>query len=561
MDLHQREWGAGQPVIAMAPLGLESSAFAGLGRTLARYGVAHHRHRSPRVRPDSDSRSTAHAGRAWRSRSSQLARIAAERPPVVLGVSLGGRVALEAALTAPDAFRSVIAIAPLSAVADAFVSLADAARLIDPRIADWIPLEQCVAGAALARPRCSRRRRTSATTSSRRRARASSTSCRCPATRAKRVLGRRARWRSTPRMVRTSLWTRLPSIDGAGRVRVGRARSARLACASRAACARHCPHARAVAPALSRALVERRPSSLPRRGRGAAARRDGCATCRTTPPPAYGPCGPATLELRGCIVGAQSGNPWTPEAVGMRAGVMPVNLDWSSVVGAPPPSASSRLSPSSATCDSSRDPPADGDHEPLLRRRGARPRARTGDAGRCCSSATIPAASLTPDTTVVLRELVPPSRSRDARSSGSRSMPPSASPGSGPRCGRSARCPRAAERGACARRRARRCSSTRAAITRCFRPWTDRDPHRLRRAQGVRRGGAPRACARRARWSRHGGHHSIFILTRGEWLGRALRRGAHPDADLPACPADPVGLVADRVCPACRSRRRSRSRS
>ncbi|MEW6271121.1 MAG: hypothetical protein AB1689_17705 [Thermodesulfobacteriota bacterium] len=37
--LYRREWGDGQPVIAMHPLGLESSAFEGFGRVLARHGM------------------------------------------------------------------------------------------------------------------------------------------------------------------------------------------------------------------------------------------------------------------------------------------------------------------------------------------------------------------------------------------------------------------------------------------------------------------------------------------------------------------------------------------
>ena len=37
--LHRREWGVGQPVIAMHPLGLDSSAFEGFGQLLARRGM------------------------------------------------------------------------------------------------------------------------------------------------------------------------------------------------------------------------------------------------------------------------------------------------------------------------------------------------------------------------------------------------------------------------------------------------------------------------------------------------------------------------------------------
>jgi pimeloyl-ACP methyl ester carboxylesterase len=58
----------------------------------------------------------------------------------VLGISMGGRVALEAALEAPDAFRAAIAIAP-SLPWRHFRFLIELVRLIDPRVAEWMPLE------------------------------------------------------------------------------------------------------------------------------------------------------------------------------------------------------------------------------------------------------------------------------------------------------------------------------------------------------------------------------------------------------------------------------------
>jgi pimeloyl-ACP methyl ester carboxylesterase len=61
--------------------------------------------------------------------------------PIVLGLSMGGRVALEAALAAPDAFRGAIAIAPYLPWLR-FRFLVEGAGLIDPRIAEWLPFER-----------------------------------------------------------------------------------------------------------------------------------------------------------------------------------------------------------------------------------------------------------------------------------------------------------------------------------------------------------------------------------------------------------------------------------
>lgn len=139
MELHRREWGAGDPVVAMAPLGLESSAFAGLGRILARHGWRTIGVDLPGF-GQTPAPQTPLTPAALAKPVIELARTL-ERPPVVLGVSLGGRVALEAAVTAPDAFRSVIAIAPYLPWRR-FRTLADAAAIIDPDIAGWIPLER-----------------------------------------------------------------------------------------------------------------------------------------------------------------------------------------------------------------------------------------------------------------------------------------------------------------------------------------------------------------------------------------------------------------------------------
>lgn len=139
MMLHRREWGAGQPVIAMHPLGLESSAFEGFGTVLARRGLRTIAVDLPGFgrtpMPDRPPTPGVMAEPVI-----ALARSLAE-PPVVLGISMGGRVALEAGLRAPDAFAGVIAIAPYLPWLRFRIAM-EWAWLIDPRIADWIPLER-----------------------------------------------------------------------------------------------------------------------------------------------------------------------------------------------------------------------------------------------------------------------------------------------------------------------------------------------------------------------------------------------------------------------------------
>lgn len=139
MTLHRREWGAGQPVIAMHPLGLESSAFEGFGLALGRRGL-----RTVAVDLPGFGRTPApDVPLTPAVMAAPVIALARElgTPPVVLGISMGGRVALEAALTAPEAFRAVIAIAPYLPWLR-FRFFLDAARLIDPRLAAWIPLEK-----------------------------------------------------------------------------------------------------------------------------------------------------------------------------------------------------------------------------------------------------------------------------------------------------------------------------------------------------------------------------------------------------------------------------------
>jgi pimeloyl-ACP methyl ester carboxylesterase len=137
--LHRREWGAGQPVIAMHPLGLESSAFEGFGTVLARRGLRTIAVDLPGFgRTPMSERPPTPAVMA--EPVIELAR-SLEARPVVLGLSMGGRVALEAALRAPDAFAGVIAIAPYLPWLRFRVAM-QWAWLIDPRVADWMPLER-----------------------------------------------------------------------------------------------------------------------------------------------------------------------------------------------------------------------------------------------------------------------------------------------------------------------------------------------------------------------------------------------------------------------------------
>jgi len=137
--LHQRSWGSGAPVIALHPLGLDSSGFAGFGRAMARRGLR-------TIAVDLPG-----FGRSPRRRAADNPRLLAapvialarelEEPPVVMGISLGARVALETALRAPDAVRAVVAVAPALPWLR-FRFLLPAVRLLDPDVAaKWLPLE------------------------------------------------------------------------------------------------------------------------------------------------------------------------------------------------------------------------------------------------------------------------------------------------------------------------------------------------------------------------------------------------------------------------------------
>lgn len=138
MTLWHQEWGEGRPVIALHPLALESSVFAGLGRVLARRGL-----KTIAVDLPGFGRSIGpaevHSPAQLAEPILELARGLDEKP-VVLGMSLGGRVALEAALVEPSAFRGVVLVAPYLPPLRRRWTEAMARRL-DPAFAEKIPLE------------------------------------------------------------------------------------------------------------------------------------------------------------------------------------------------------------------------------------------------------------------------------------------------------------------------------------------------------------------------------------------------------------------------------------
>jgi pimeloyl-ACP methyl ester carboxylesterase len=126
-------------LIALHPLALESTAFAGVGRLLAGRGL-----RTLAVDLPGFGRTPAPEGRLTPARLAapvvELAR-SLETPPLLLGFSLGGRVALEAALTAPEAFRAVVLVAPALPWRRGRWAL-PVARFLDPDFAARVPLER-----------------------------------------------------------------------------------------------------------------------------------------------------------------------------------------------------------------------------------------------------------------------------------------------------------------------------------------------------------------------------------------------------------------------------------
>jgi pimeloyl-ACP methyl ester carboxylesterase len=138
--LRVQSWGEGRPLIALHGLGLESTCFAGLGEILARRGIRTISAdlpgfgRTP-VSPEGPSTTV-------QSMAEPVIELASElgEQPLLMGMSLGGRVALEAALRAPNAFRGLVLVAP--ALPRRYPPwTTEVARLLSPWLAERIPVE------------------------------------------------------------------------------------------------------------------------------------------------------------------------------------------------------------------------------------------------------------------------------------------------------------------------------------------------------------------------------------------------------------------------------------
>jgi pimeloyl-ACP methyl ester carboxylesterase len=137
--LHFQEWGNGDPLIALHPLALESTAFAGVGRSLSSLGLRMLAADLPGFgkTPLVDGSLTP---AALAKPVIELAR-SLERPPILMGMSMGGRVAIEVALTAPDAVRGLVLVAPYLPWRGNRRALALASYL-NPDWAERLPLER-----------------------------------------------------------------------------------------------------------------------------------------------------------------------------------------------------------------------------------------------------------------------------------------------------------------------------------------------------------------------------------------------------------------------------------
>lgn len=105
-----QEWGDGAPVIALHPLALESTVFAGVARLLAQRGL-----RTIAVDLPGFGRTPGPDGTLTPARMAQpVMELAAGLTPrpLLLGMSMGGRVALEVAFVAPTIVRGVVLVAP-----------------------------------------------------------------------------------------------------------------------------------------------------------------------------------------------------------------------------------------------------------------------------------------------------------------------------------------------------------------------------------------------------------------------------------------------------------------
>ncbi len=139
MDFHLRKWGEGPPVLALHGLGLESSSFTGLAEGVNDLGMSMLAADLPGFGmtplPEEDLTPAVLAQPVL-----QYAQGMDEKP-LVMGMSLGARVALEAALVAPDLFRGVVMMAPPFPQRSMRWSLGFARLLLNPGLAERLPVE------------------------------------------------------------------------------------------------------------------------------------------------------------------------------------------------------------------------------------------------------------------------------------------------------------------------------------------------------------------------------------------------------------------------------------
>jgi len=137
--LHCNEWGQGDPLIALHPLALESTAFAGVAEELSGLGLRTLAADlpgfgcSPLVEGPLSPAALAEPVIA-------LAR-SLERPPILMGMSMGGRVALEVALREPGCVRGLVLVAPFLPWRH-YTRFTSLARHMDPAWGERLPLER-----------------------------------------------------------------------------------------------------------------------------------------------------------------------------------------------------------------------------------------------------------------------------------------------------------------------------------------------------------------------------------------------------------------------------------
>jgi pimeloyl-ACP methyl ester carboxylesterase len=138
-DMHYQVWGDGPPVLALHGLGVESSSFTGLATAVGDLGLRMMAADLPGFGLTPAPPDTPLSPPALAAPVIELAR-RLETKPLLIGLSLGGRVALEVALRAPELFRGVVMMAPpLPRRTHRWAH--NGARLLSPEIAERVPVE------------------------------------------------------------------------------------------------------------------------------------------------------------------------------------------------------------------------------------------------------------------------------------------------------------------------------------------------------------------------------------------------------------------------------------